>query len=45
MKKLILLAVAVVGGLLVYRQFRSEKSTQDLWAEASDTVPGAASAS
>jgi hypothetical protein len=40
MKKLLLLAVAVLGGLMVYRQFRSERSTQDLWAEASDTVPG-----
>ena len=38
MKKLLLLALAIVGALLVYRQVQSGKAEQDLWAEATDRV-------
>jgi hypothetical protein len=37
-KKLLLLALAIIGGLLVYRQVQSGKAEQDLWAEATDPV-------
>jgi len=37
-KKLLLLALAIIGGLLVYRQAQSGKAEQDLWAEATDPV-------
>jgi hypothetical protein len=37
-KKLLLLALALVGGLLVYRQVQSSRAEKDLWAEATDTV-------
>lgn len=40
-KKLLLLVVAAIGGLLVYRQVQSDKSEQDLWTEATDPVPSA----
>ncbi|MGP3967837.1 DLW-39 family protein [Streptomyces sp. 6N223] len=39
MKKLLLLALAVIGGLLVYRQIQADKAEQDLWTEATDSVP------
>ena len=42
MKKLILVALAAVGGLLVYRQIQADRAEQDLWTEATDTVPAAA---
>ena len=38
MKKLLLLALAAIAGLLVYRQVQSGKAEQDLWAEATDPV-------
>ena len=41
MKKVLLLVVAAIGGLLVYRQVQSDKSEQDLWTEATDPVPSA----
>jgi hypothetical protein len=37
-KKLLLLALAIIGALLVYRQVQSGKAEQDLWAEATDQV-------
>ncbi|MFB4193243.1 DLW-39 family protein [Streptomyces carpaticus] len=39
MKKLLLVALATVGGLLVYRQLQAKKAEDDLWTEATDTVP------
>ena len=42
MKKLLLLALVAVGGLLVYRQLQADKAEQDLWTEATDPVPAAA---
>jgi hypothetical protein len=39
MKKLILVALAAVGGLLVYRQIQADRAEQDLWTEATDAVP------
>lgn len=45
MKKLILVALAAIGGLLVYRQIQADKAEQDLWTEETDSVPsGSASA-
>jgi hypothetical protein len=38
MKKLLLLALAIIGALLVYRQVQSGRAEQDLWAEATDQV-------
>jgi hypothetical protein len=38
-KKLLLVAVAAVAGLLVYRQIQADKADQDLWTEATDSVP------
>jgi hypothetical protein len=38
MKKLLLLALAIIGALLVYRQVQSGRAEQDLWAEATDSV-------
>jgi hypothetical protein len=39
MKKLILVALAAVAGLLVYRQIQADRAEQDLWTEATDAVP------
>lgn len=39
LKKLLLVALAAVGGFLVYRQFQSDRAEQDLWTEATDPVP------
>jgi hypothetical protein len=39
MKKLLLLVLVAVGGLLVYRQVQADKAEQDLWTEATDPVP------
>ncbi|WP_233521550.1 DLW-39 family protein [Streptomyces triticagri] len=39
MKKLLLVALAAVGGLLVYRQIQADRAEQDLWTEATDSVP------
>ncbi|MBL1066109.1 hypothetical protein JK356_05365 [Streptomyces sp. 7-21] len=44
-KKLLLVALAAIGGLLVYRQIQADKAEQDLWTEETDSVPsGSASA-
>ncbi|MDT0307013.1 DLW-39 family protein [Streptomyces sp. DSM 44917] len=45
MKKLLLFALAVVGGLLVYRQIQADRAEQDLWTEATDSVPSGSSGS
>lgn len=37
-KKLLLLALAVIGGLFAYRQVQSDRAEQDLWTEATDPV-------
>jgi hypothetical protein len=42
MKKLLLLVLVAVGGLLVYRQVQADKAEQDLWTEATDPVPSKA---
>jgi hypothetical protein len=39
MRKLLLLAAAVSGALAVYRRVQADRAEQDLWAEATDTVP------
>ena len=38
-KKLLLVALAAIGGLLVYRQIQADLAEQDLWTEATDSVP------
>ncbi|MPY51204.1 hypothetical protein FPZ41_22660 [Streptomyces sp. K1PN6] len=38
-KKLLLVALAAIGGLLVYRQIQADRAEQDLWTEATDSVP------
>ncbi len=38
MKKLLVVAVATVVGLLAWRKVQADQSEQDLWAEATDTV-------
>src|SRR5262249_54654878 len=37
-KKLSLVALAAIGGLLVYRQIQADRAEQDLWTEATDSV-------
>ncbi|GHF69433.1 hypothetical protein GCM10018787_17360 [Streptomyces thermodiastaticus] len=37
-KKLLLVALAAIGGLLVYRQIQADRAEQDLWTEATDSV-------
>ncbi|QLI99532.1 hypothetical protein HZZ00_37120 [Streptomyces sp. NEAU-sy36] len=39
LKKLLLVALAAIGGLLVYRQIQADRAEQDLWTEATDSVP------
>ncbi|HWU11462.1 MULTISPECIES: DLW-39 family protein [Streptomyces] len=39
MKKLLVVALAAIGGLLVYRQIQADRAEQDLWTEATDSVP------
>lgn len=39
MKKLLLIALAAIGGFLVYRQIQADRAEQDLWTEATDSVP------
>lgn len=39
MKKFLLVALAAIGGLLVYRQIQADRAEQDLWTEATDSVP------
>ena len=38
MKKLIVVAVAAVAGLLAWRRMQAGQAEQNLWAEATDTV-------
>lgn len=38
-KKLLLVVLAAIGGLLVYRQIQADRAEQDLWTEATDSVP------
>ena len=38
-KKFLLVALAAIGGLLVYRQIQADRAEQDLWTEATDSVP------
>lgn len=39
MKKLLALAAAAAGALLVRKQIEDQRAEQDLWAEATDSVP------
>ncbi|WP_405584184.1 DLW-39 family protein [Streptomyces sp. NBC_01190] len=39
MKKILLVALAAVAGLFVYRQIQADRAEQDLWTEATDAVP------
>lgn len=43
MKKLLVVALAAIGGFLVYRQIQADRAEQDLWTEATDPVPAPAS--
>ncbi|MBP0461380.1 MULTISPECIES: DLW-39 family protein [Streptomyces] len=43
MKKLLLVALAAIGGFLVYRQIQADRAEQDLWTEATDPVPSSGS--
>lgn len=38
-KKFLLIALAAVAGLFVYRQIQADRAEQDLWTEATDSVP------
>ncbi|WP_198532835.1 DLW-39 family protein [Carbonactinospora thermoautotrophica] len=38
MKKLFLIALAAVGGFLIYRQIQADRAEQDLWTAATDPV-------
>lgn len=44
MKKFLLVALAAIGGLLVYRQIQADRAEQDLWTEATDSVPAGSGA-
>ena len=44
MKKLLVVALVTVGGLLVYRQIQADRAEKDLWTEATDSVPAEAGA-
>ncbi|GAB2574789.1 hypothetical protein GCM10027168_04630 [Streptomyces capparidis] len=44
MKKFLLIALAAVGGLFVYRQVQANRAEQDLWTEATDSVPAGSGA-
>jgi predicted negative regulator of RcsB-dependent stress response len=39
MKKLILLALAAVGGLFAYRRWQAAQAEEDLWIEATSADP------
>lgn len=41
MKKLLLVALAALGGYVVWRQVQADRAEQDLWTEATDPVPAA----
>ncbi|REF36500.1 DLW-39 family protein [Thermasporomyces composti] len=38
-KKVLLVALAVLGGWLAYRRFMSDRAERDLWTEATDPIP------
>jgi hypothetical protein len=38
MKKLLVVAIAAVGAYVAYNKAKSQQATQDLWAEATDSV-------
>ena len=38
MKKLLVVLLAVLGGLFAYRRVQASRVEQDLWAEATDPV-------
>ncbi len=38
MKKILVAALAAVGGALAFKKIKSGKDEQDLWAEATDQV-------
>ena len=44
MKKFLLIALAAVAGLFVYRQIQADRAEQDLWTEATDAVPAGSDA-
>ncbi|NUS12994.1 MAG: hypothetical protein HOY69_16605 [Streptomyces sp.] len=44
MKKFLLVALAAVAGLFVYRQIQADRAEQDLWTEATDSVPAGSGA-
>jgi hypothetical protein len=39
MKKLLLLALAGIAGYAAYSKQQKQHATQDLWSEATDSVP------
>ncbi|MFC5907519.1 DLW-39 family protein [Streptacidiphilus monticola] len=39
MKKLLLVALAALGGYFVWRQVQADRAEQDLWTEATDPIP------
>ena len=39
MKKLILFALAVFGGLVAYRRWQAAQAEEDLWIEATSAEP------
>jgi len=41
LKKLLLVALAAVGGFFAYRQIQADRAEQELWTEATDPVPAA----
>jgi hypothetical protein len=43
-KKLLLIALAAVAGLFVYRQIQADRAEQDLWTDATDSVPAGSGA-
>jgi hypothetical protein len=38
MKKIVMLVVALAGGLLVYRRLQAAQAEEDLWIEATSAV-------
>ncbi|HEY0869507.1 MAG TPA: DLW-39 family protein [Acidothermaceae bacterium] len=38
MKKILLLAVVLAGGLVIYRRVQAEQAEEDLWIEATSAV-------
>jgi len=39
MKKLILLALAAIGGVFAYRRWQAAQAEEDLWIEATSAEP------